>query len=151
MKKLIDKNFFWLFWLGSLCIVSCVFSFYALKALYIHFSLDNQTMTKEISWIKKENWLGRWRIIADYSYEVDSKTFHQKSSLQGSQFLNEKCAEKAIEEKRQRQEKIWYSRESPNISSLEKKFPYNLVVRATISVLIFLYFLGMKLFVKYED
>jgi len=150
MKKLFDKNIFWIIWLGSLCIISCFFSFFALRDIYTYLSLDSRTQTQKISWFQEESWLGRWTLIGDYIYQVNGIEYHQKCPKKSEQYLNEKRAEKAIEEKKGKQEIIWYSQNSPHISALEKIFPVNLTVRASISIFIFLYFLGMKLFVKYE-
>ena len=150
MKKLFDKNIFWIIWLGSLCIISCVFSYFALKDTYKYLSLDSRERTQKIIWFKEENWLGRWSLIADYIYQVNGVEYHQKCKKKSEQYLNEKRAEKAIEQVKGEQEIIWYSQNSPQISALEKIFPINLTVRASISFFIFLYFLGMKLFVKYE-
>lgn len=146
MKKIFYGKFFIYIWLGVLCMISCFFCYQALQNIFSYLSLDSNAKTKKISWFKKENWLGRWFLVAEYCYEVNGKFFLGKYEKKRGQYLNESRANEAIERKKGKQKKIFYSYSSPQISALEKIFPYNVTIRAAISLFVFLYFLKMMCF-----
>ena len=115
------------------------FSFYAIRDIYVVSHLDRKAICQNITWHKKENWLGKWYLCAEYTFANQKKYYIQKTPL----YINEQIANQAAVEKQKGISYVYYSAKKAGISSLDKVFPWKRIFQAGVvgSVLCYFFFL----------
>ncbi len=87
---------------------------------------------------------GRFALKADYRLQNQGKSWRGSSILPPPYYLNELAALDALQKKAKEKSFAWINSKDPNISSLEKDFPINILIRALICYGVLIYFLYLS-------
>ncbi len=96
--------------------------------------------------VQVENWeveqLGssEYTIIATYSYDFSGKRYQSKIKFNKPYYLNRYAAQDDIKKFSQRSWTGWINAKNPQISSLERNFPYLKIFYAFVTLGVVLYF-----------
>ncbi|MCH9608462.1 MAG: hypothetical protein S4CHLAM45_10380 [Chlamydiales bacterium] len=88
----------------------------------------------------------RYQLIANYFFE-SKEGLQQGVGVVGPLYKNPWSAEKGLQKFEGRTWQVWYDEEHPFNSTLNKQFPTKRVTTAVILFGLFLYFLGLGIFV----
>lgn len=89
---------------------------------------------------------GRYGIGALYTYSVGEQTFQNEYIFEKPYFLNEYAAENNLKYWNMKEMKVWYKKKSPEISVLQKNFPYKTMVYMIVVLCLNIYFSYLKWF-----
>src|SRR4051812_20762139 len=119
---------FELFFLLSTSLIALFFLFRLTCGLYGYWSLRDQIPAKISQWELEE--IGdRWAIRAIYSINVQGVYLKKATLFANDRFVNKEVAIRELELMAKKNWKAWYNPKNPSQSSLEKKFPFNLLIR----------------------
>ncbi len=146
MKKIFMTSISWIFVFiiaGSICF------WFSMKAgihVYKYFKLNSKTTCSIDKWELNEDKSSKYTIIVYYSYEVSNQIFNDKYIFKQKLFLNSFAAKDQINYWKNKKWTVFYNSKNPNISSIEKAFPYKSCIYAIIAMSIFLYFIFLKFY-----
>ncbi|CDR34262.1 hypothetical protein [Criblamydia sequanensis] len=123
-------------------IATAIYAYDALKKSWFYFQLDGQTKIEAPNFFVKEISDEKYAVEGRYGYKIKDKTYQGISRVGGRFYRNEFAASSAIK-KIQTPLPVYFSKNSPEISSLEKNFPYKEVVYSLILLGGFLYFVAL--------
>ena len=117
------------------------FSIRAFQEVFTYFSLREQTGADILRWeVREVN--GKFPLTAHYRFEAQEKTWQGITRLAPPWHLNEASAIQELRsEKMRRVWTAWFNPNNPTKSSLEKKFPTSVVIRAIVCCFVVLYFI----------
>lgn len=87
-------------------------------------------------------------ILASYTFDAAGKTYPGKTKFKEPRLLNRFAAEQELKTWENMTWTVWYNGKHPEDSSLERKFPLNLLIQAflTLGVLFYFYYIKKSLF-----
>lgn len=141
------KNKLWLFLLAVVGVSALWYSFIAGYRYYNFSRLDTQIAPTNITWNVIEHSSSSYTLIAKYQFIVGNKTFYGSTDLTNDTFLNLPTAESSINKTALLPWKVWYDKDDPHHSSLQKDFPFKEYVYAMILWGIFLYFIWLGFYI----
>lgn len=123
-------------------VAAAIYAYDALKKSWFYFQLDGLAKIESPNFFVKELSDEKFAVEGRYGYTVKDKTYQGHSRVGGRFYRNEFAAASAIK-KMQNPLPVYFSKTSPEISSLEKNFPYKEVVYSLILLGVFLYFVAL--------
>lgn len=110
------------------------------------FPLWNYVRLNALVPAKIENWEiqkvgSEYALIAFFSYEVKGRIYKNQTTFQKPYYLNRYSAEEAVKNAKQKQWQAWVNSENPQISSLERPFPFLKILYSVMTIGVLLYFL----------
>lgn len=98
--------------------------------------------------VKIENWeivqvKSEYALVASFSYEVKGQTYQNRTKFQKPYFLNRYAAEDAVNLNKRKIWQAWIDTGNPQISSLERTFPFLKVLYSVMTVGVMLYFISL--------
>jgi uncharacterized protein DUF3592 len=108
--------------------------------LWGYFRLKSFAPAQVERWEIKES-SAKYFLEGTYKYEVDGKLYEGRSRLKEPSFLNRLSAEEELKRWEGVRWSVWYNPSAPQVSSLQKLFPYKRVIYAVLSLGLFVYFL----------
>ena len=105
-----------------------------------YFPLSARANAQVTAWEVKEI-DQKFAIRAIYSFSCRGKIWTGASFLQGPRYLNEDAAVTSLRERvKQASWMVWFNPDKPVQSSLEKTFPWNLLLRTILCYCVLVYF-----------
>ena len=86
-------------------------------------------------------------IQAFYSFLVNEKKY-EANTLFSKKFLHKDLALSYLEALQKKDFTVFYDPQNPSISTLEKLFPWSIFIKAVFVLLILIYFIGMREWIK---
>ena len=129
-------------WMGFLIIVIGLGCYFCAKAgiqVYQYVSLDSRTPALVSRWEVESLGKDRYGLDATYSYEVQGERLEQTCLLPKKEFRNRFAAEKGAIQAAAGQWYAWYSSKNPDLSRLEKVFPFKSCLYAAFVVIALAY------------
>jgi len=132
--------FFLLIIFGSL--ISIYFWFLTAQNFLINYSLNEQCPAKITRWEVQEASSDRYFLTAYFSFDAEGKSFSGKTRFAQSFYFNLDSAILALKEKAAHAEScsVWYNRENPMHSTLQKRSLRGVLFRALLSSAVLIYF-----------
>jgi|GEM_PF-6399036 hypothetical protein len=131
------------FFLACTLLIAFVFLFRLTCDLKKYFSLQGQALAKISQWELEE--IGdRWAIRALYSIQIEGKSWENSTLFASPRPVNEETAIQELQQMARLEWKASYCFSNPSLSSLEKVFPLNLLIRTVVVCLVLLYFVLFK-------
>lgn len=114
------------------------FSYTAMKQT-LNYILTTEKVPASIEWqIKKIN-DEAYRPFGFFTYTVDGKIYQKEELFEGGLYRTPYAAEKAVEELRHTHQTAYYSKNNPNVATLEKFFPLKKIIYSLIVLLLVFY------------
>jgi hypothetical protein len=149
INKILEKNWVFNFLVIFLVIIALFFNLKALINIYNFQRLNSFCKVNEVNFYVEEI-KGKYKIAGSYRFESDKKTISGKNFFKES-FLNQFAAQEAIKNL-PKERLVFFDPKHPEISTLEKSFPYKNVIYALIALGVAIYFGFFKFFFfKQED
>jgi hypothetical protein len=118
----------------------------ALVKLNFYFNLDSSAKANiekiEILNSKKDS----FKIFVEYSFVFNNRIFFKKHIFQ-EVFFNQFTANDFMNKISKHDIRIWFNLKNPQVSSIEKIFPWKNCVYSLITMIVFFYFLILKYYV----
>jgi len=115
--------------------------------LYHYSQLNESAVPKRIVWSVKKVNDETFVPSAEYAFMHGGKEFHGRDLLAYEKYRNEQALNQALPKYQNLEWRIWYHAENPVFSALEKTFPMKECIYASILTTLFIYFLGLGLYV----
>ena len=132
----------WFFLVGTL-FVGFFFLFWLACDLKKYLSLKEQAPAKISQW-ELEEMGDRWAVRAVYSIQAQGRSWENSTLFARPRPSNEEIALRELQQMAKQEWKAWYSPASPALSSLERVFPFNLLIRTVIVFFVSVYFFLFK-------
>lgn len=140
------KNRVWLLLLVAVAVVMLIFCGRAAADVYHYSRMSSKTLLSEISWEIRQR--GRLFIpYAHYRFEIDGQVYSGEESLDRAWQRNQWSAEKEIEKLQSYRWSVWYDADRPDVSTLDRSFPWRSVVYAALLIGLCSYFIGLGFYV----
>lgn len=114
------------------------FASIAAVGLWKYSRLDSMAIAKVLEWRVNQKSSSQFAIEAKYLFTVDATSYENKIIFTKPYFLNKPSAEYAINELKDKPWTAWYNKKNPNVSSLQKNFPFQACIQALPTSLLFL-------------
>jgi hypothetical protein len=121
-------------------LIALWFSGKALTEMWVYSRLDSATAAKTIRWDVREMGSSRFQIEATFYYEVKGLELENTTLFASHQYLNRYAAEQEIKGSADKAWNVWYQKNNPSFSSLEKEFPVKKSLHALLTIGVFVYF-----------
>jgi len=128
-------------------LVGCVFVFFLGKAAWQvkeYIQLDAKTWTSSCFLEVEEKNPSSYAMIATYHFVVEGKEFTSKGEFAKPYFLNRLAATKAVERLHGQSWEVFYRESCPQVSSLQRNFPFLACIHAFLVGAIGVYFFFLK-------
>lgn len=127
-----------------------IFLWFSIKAfidLNSFYRLTNETKAS-IEKVAIKNFKNKYfKIEVTYSFTASNIKYFNSKTLK-KVFINKYVANEFIQEYSKRDLIVYYNNTNPKISDIEKSFPIKTIIYATVTTLIFLYFVILKLYIS---
>ncbi len=136
-------------WFIVLIISASVFLTISLKTayqMYNFFVLDTQIKANVEKIEVFEGKKDRFGVLVSYNFKIGNKNFYFIKKFQ-KKFLNEFVAKDFKERILKKDFFVWYNKKNPNISAIERNFPFKNLIYTVITFIIFGYFIVLKYYV----
>jgi len=135
------------FWMALVVISSGItiwFASIAAVGLWKYSRLDSMAIAKVLEWRVNQKSSSQFAIEAKYLFTVDATSYENKIIFTKPYFLNKPSAEYAINELKDKPWTAWYNKKNPNVSSLQKNFPFQACIQAFLTLCVSLYFVFLR-------
>lgn len=124
-------------------LIAAVFLAIAGTALWRYLRLEASAPVAKVQWAIIQKSSSQFALKATYYFDHQGKIVEGETLLSKPYYLNQLSAEKKIQEFSKQKWRVWYDRGTPEISSLEKRFPAKKILYALMTLGIFFYFYFM--------
>jgi len=135
-------------WISLLSITSLLLVVFSVKAtvkIREYFSLDSVSKAISMEWKIVEKDPSAFALHVSYEFDPLNKGLVAGNiELAKPYFLNLPSAQHAVKEFSTKSWDVFYSKESPTISSLQKNFPFKDCIQMLLTLGVFIYFLFFK-------
>ena len=142
LNKFMTKRLLCL-WVALLSVTGLISSWFALQTIrevYKYVRLNTKASAEIVKWEIKAFSASHYALAATYHYTVGEQDFTGYTILTSSYYPNYYAAESQLKAQKNRFFPIWYQKNHPSYSSLQKNFPKKECVNALLTSGIFLYF-----------
>jgi len=116
---------------------------------YYQFSrLDAQAPAQNMKWHVAEHASDDYTLVADYTFNVNGVAYSGSTDFRNDVFLNEMAADGSIAEKGKRPWRVYYDKNHPEYSALEKDFPFKSYIYTIVLWGILLYFILLGFYIS---
>jgi hypothetical protein len=141
------KNYIWQALLLTIGCAALIYSGIAIYKYNRYSSLNTSTLDVKVTELKVvEKSSDAFYIEANYQFEVQGKPY-QGAGILDERYRNPYAAKTGIKPLNENKWEVWYDREDPNHSSLQKEFPIKEWVSTVFLWGLFLYFLWLGFYV----
>ncbi|MDR3624136.1 MAG: hypothetical protein P4L16_03230 [Chlamydiales bacterium] len=119
-----------------------------IKDLYSYFRLNSSTSSQIEGLSVGQVDDDRFAVAVNYSYVVEGKHYTGESFILDHLFRNAFAAEPHKKELERQVFTVFYNKSDPAISSVDKRFPTKRAVYTVILILVFVYFIKMREWIK---
>lgn len=113
-------------------LVSLWFTGNALYKLYGYNKLNSQILADNIQWSIKEVTDEQFIVEAHYEYKVNGKSYTGDTVFSNHPHRNKWGANEAIKDNQKGKWKVWYDKNDPDYSSLQKNYPYKELIYSVV-------------------
>lgn len=138
-------------WKGFLFIVTASSLFYGLWTAHLYFEYrryNRSTILLTIEWSVQERGENDYRVQGSYTFKTNEKLFQAQDTLREPVFLNTWAAHDFIKTLNEHPPRVWFSGDSPDHSTLQKKFPLKECISTVVLAGIVIYLFGLGYYVK---
>ena len=125
-------------------LISVFFVVKSIRELYVYFSLDGKVEGRVIHSEIVEKGSSSYALALSFEFWVEGDERSGRVELVKPYFLNIPSAEKAAEELSKKKWDVFYRTSDPNISALQKNFPFKSCIQAILTLGVFIYFVFLK-------
>jgi hypothetical protein len=115
--------------------------------LWRYFQLQDQVLAEKVVLTKAIEG-SKYRLVGSYSYQYQGVSYTGQTRFSGPLYLNPGSIDQEIKRVEGMSWAVWLNSKNPQISSLEKKFPYRKTVYGGCLIGIFFYFLGLRVYLQ---
>ncbi len=137
------KNFLWLFFLSMIMGAVGWFTLKTLYLVYLYMSLNAEVPAENLKWGVEQLSEDQFVLRADYSFFARGKPYTGTTLFKNDIFWNPTVAEDALKVYDQKDWMVWYAKENPQYSSLQKNFPLKECISMGVLWILLLYFFGL--------
>jgi len=141
------KNRFWLLFLAFIALSTLWYTGIAAYRYYNYSRLETKAVPSSISWRVAEHGSDSYTLVADYQFPANGKSFTGTTDFSSDVYLNAATAQKYIPENAALPWKVWYDKNNPEYSTLEKNYPFKEYIYAIILWGILLYFIWLGFYI----
>ena len=110
-------------------------------AFYDYQLLNRSSKAEILCWTPISRSASDYTVMASYKYSDGKENFEGKTAFKKLRFLNQYAASAQIKEFEKESWKVYYNAKLPQISSLQKLFPFKAFIDAILVFGVFLYFI----------
>ena len=141
------RNPFWILFISAMVIFSAIYSGFAMVDIWKYVRLDKETEAQNIQWSVLSLSDDQFVPVALYQFTIQGKQYPGETRWQEG-YLNEWSAKEAVARLTQSPPPVWYDGSNPEVSTLEKLFPFKVCLYSGSLWLLTLYFFGLGYYVK---
>lgn len=134
-------------WYCAITFLLLVSGYYAVhaaaEALFLY-QLDESTEAVVQEWGAQEGVDGYYYPYARFTYEVRGKTYENRSFYSSSFARNPYALEPVLRDLVEKPMRVFFAAKNPQLSRLEKNYPYKEGLKATIALVVALYFFVLQ-------
>lgn len=145
--KAMQRNPFWIFFISVILLGTLGYTTYTLIKVWQYQRLDQQTQAQNIQWSIIPESDEAFIPFAHYSFVIDGKNYEGQTRWQEA-YLNQWAAQEAIARLQQTPPRVWFDASTPEISSLQKNFPFKASFYTALLWVLGIYFLGLGYYVN---
>jgi len=143
------KNSLWLLFLCCMALLTLWFVGLTGHKAYRYWVMSEQAEPTSVEWEVKNISGSKYGIKAEYTFSVRNKQFTGETVLKDMLYLNPWAAEAARDSMAERGWTVWYHPNKPaKMSTLDREFPFKMCIYAGVVFLLFLYFVGLGIYVR---
>ena len=120
------------------------FSFFFIKDIYAYLRLAQKSRATICSWEVKEKSESTFLLYAKYNYDYKGVMYEGSTLFKQPVFLNLPSAQKAILSLQDKPWSVWLDPANPILSTLQRYFPFQEGIKATLCVLVTIYFVFLR-------
>lgn len=139
MEKYVWNALLWVMFLVALW-----FTGNFLYQLYDYYSLGAEQNATKTEWSVKEISDERYLMEANYTFDIDGKSYAGHTLLDSPSYRNKWAAEEMIPEYTSKPWTVWYSAKDPQHSSLQKDLPVKVTVSMLLLWAVLCYFIWLR-------
>jgi hypothetical protein len=124
------------------------FAYHGGRQYYAFARLKERTVAHDATWEILKLSTNRFCLGSNYSYTVQGKVYRGRTIFQKAYYLNEYSAKAALDSSAKQNWMVWYDPRYPEISSLQKLFPFKNLIRGGLASLLLIYFLAVNSWLK---
>ncbi|HSW72850.1 MAG TPA: hypothetical protein VLG44_05535 [Chlamydiales bacterium] len=137
-----------IFWTALFLITALMgvyFTFVFGKDFFEYISYNSRVPAKILEWQVREMKNGKFAVAAKFSYQINENSYVGLTVIKDRHFLNDYAAMHAVKNKEiALEEAAWVSPHSPEKSTLQRRFPTNLLIKLLIVYGVISYFSFLK-------
>jgi hypothetical protein len=145
--KWMRRNLFWILFISVIFLGVLGYTTHTLIKVWQYMRLDQQTQAQDIRWSILSSNEEAFVPFANYSFIVQDKSYQGQTRWQET-YLNQWTAQEAIMRLEHAPPLVWYDSSSPEISSLQKKFPLKESIYTLMLLILGVYFIGLGYYVN---
>lgn len=142
------KNRAWRAFLYLMAAATLYFCASAVYSVHYYYRLSAQTLPAQMVWGYREISADALAPVASYAFTAQGKMVSGETLLDEPVFRNEWAVDKVLGELKTRSWRVWYDPSNPSHSSLQKTFPFKEILSALALAVLFLYFIGLGIYVE---
>jgi hypothetical protein len=121
-------------------LITCWFAVQAIGEGWTYLRLDRHVPARVQKWDIKMISSSNYALHAAYRYSVNGQEFTGETLLSSPRYPNHYAAEIDLKTRRSEQISVWYQKNHPAFSSLQKRFPRKEFTNAILTFGVFIYF-----------
>lgn len=141
------KNWIWRAFLSVVFVVTLWYTGDAWYRYYAYSHLNAKTTADAVDWTIEKHSEDAYSLTASYRFTIGKTSYSGRTSF-AKNYRNRWAAEQAVAEYSSSPWDVWYGKENPNHSSLQKSFPVKECVSAVVLWALLLYFLWLGFYVS---
>jgi hypothetical protein len=146
MEFFFQRKFLWVLLFIVVGSITLFLSIKTIRGINNYFNLNASSSCNFKKFQILENKKGICQIKTYYSFKVHNNFYEKQEILGNYYFLNYLAAQDKINEII-KTKKIYYKKNNPMISSASKEFPVKNLIYSLISLLLFIYFSFLKIYI----
>jgi hypothetical protein len=146
MENYFQRKVLWFLLLGATCFITFFLFIKTIKNINNYFNLDTSSACKFEKFQILEDRKGICQIKTYYNFKVNNNFYEKEEILKNYFFLNSFAAQDKINEII-KNNKIYYKKNNPKISSISKEFPVKNLIYFLTSFSLSIYFIFLKIYV----
>lgn len=143
-SNLVNKVWFLLVFIsGAIALWFCSL---AIMGSWNYLRLAGKTTALVDTWEVQEINSSRFQVLAHYSYQVLEKSYQGQTFFKEPSYHNRPSAEADIQKLKDFEWDVWFDPKHPEVSSLQRIFPFKDCIYGLLTLGVFIYFLILRYF-----
>lgn len=142
-----QRNPIWILFISVIILLVVGYTGYAFVEIWKYIRLDRRVEAQEIHWSVISLSDDAFIPFAQYSFKANDKNYRGQAEWQET-YLNEWAAHEAVGRLEQSPPQVWFDSKDPDISALQKNFPFKISFYALLLWILGIYFVGLGYYVN---